>query len=178
MNSILCTHIPNIKKILMKVKIDSHFIPVNDNIVKTILSYGDELKRSSPVKADHTRWQLHNTDRTFDYFIERFHEIYPTHRISEIWACVYRQGDYAEAHNHFGFDLGFAWFVDTCSSCTPLVFPDIDHPWLAKENDNVITPSNGMLYVFNGKDIHYVAPHICDHPRIVMAGNVSKAVYN
>ena len=158
----------------MDVKIDSHFIPVNDKIVETILSYGDELKRSSPVKADHTRWKLQNDDRTFDYFIQQIHEIYPKHRISEIWGCTYRQGDYAEAHNHFGFDLAFAWFVDTCSNCTPLIFPDICHPWLAEENDRIITPSNGMCYVFSGKDIHYVAPHICSHPRIVMSGNMDR----
>ena len=158
----------------MDVKIDSHFIEVNDKIVETILSYGDELKRSSPVKADHTRWKLQNDDRTFDYFIQQIHEIYPKHRISELWGCTYRQGDYAEAHNHFGFDLAFAWFVDTCSNCTPLIFRDIRHPWLAEENDRIITPINGMCYVFSGKDIHYVAPHICSHPRIVMSGNMDR----
>ena len=72
----------------MDVKIDSHFIEVNDKIVETILSYGDELKRSSPVKADHTRWKLQNDDRTFDYFIQQIHEIYPKHRISELWGCT------------------------------------------------------------------------------------------
>ena len=158
----------------MDVKIDSHFIEVNDKIVETILSYGDELKRSSPVKADHTRWKLQNDDRTFDYFQQQIHEIYPKHRISELWGCTYRQGDYAEAHNHFGFDLAFAWFVDTCSNCSPLIFPDIRHPWLAEKNDRIITPINGMCYVFSGKDIHYVAPHICDHPRIVMSGNMDR----
>ena len=159
---------------LKDVKIESHFIPVDVKIRERILSYGDELNRSSPVKADHTRWRLHNDDRAFDSFIDKFHEIYPKYRISELWAVTYRQGDYAEAHNHFGFELAFAWFVDTCSHCTPLVFPDICHPWLAKENDRIITPSNGMLYVFNGKDIHYVAPHICNHPRIVMSGNMDR----
>ena len=158
----------------MDVKIDSHFIEVNDKIVETILSYGDELKRSSPVKADHTRWKLQNDDRTFDYFQQQIHEIYPKHRISELWGCTYRQGDYAEAHNHFGFDLAFAWFVDTCSNCSPLIFPDIRHPWLAEKNDRIITPINGMCYVFSGKDIHYVAPHICDHPRIIMSGNMDR----
>ena len=48
------------------VKVDSHFIPVNDKIVETILSYGDELNRSSPVRADHTRWRLHEDDSTFN----------------------------------------------------------------------------------------------------------------
>ena len=158
----------------MDVKIESHFIPVDVKIRERILSYGDELNRSSPVRADHTRWQLQQDNRSFDYFIERFHEIYPSYKINELWGCTYRQGDYAEAHNHYGFDRAFAWFVDTHPCCTPLVFPDIKHFWLPPHE--VITPRNGMLYVFSGKDIHYVAPHTCKHPRIVMSGNCRKDI--
>ena len=158
----------------MDVKIESHYIPVYDNIREEILSYGDELKRSSPVRADHTRWQLQDENRAFDKFIDTFHEIYPKYKINELWGCTYRQGDYAEAHNHFGFDLAFVWFVDTCSHCSPLIFPDIKHPWL--EHEAVIEPRNGMLYVFTGKDIHYVEPHTCEHPRIIMSGNVRRSI--
>mgnify|MGYP003322829229 FL=1 len=137
-------------------------------------SYGDELKRTSPVRADHTRWQLQDENRIFDKFIDTFHEIYPKYKINELWGCTYRQGDYAEAHNHFGFDLAFVWFVDTCSHCSPLIFPDIKHPWL--DHEAVIEPRNGMLYVFTGKDIHYVEPHTCDHERIIMSGNVRRSI--
>ena len=89
----------------MNIKIESHFIPVYDNIREEILSYGDELKRTSPVRADHTRWQLQDENRAFDKFIDTFHEIYPKYKINELWGCTYRQGDYAEAHNHFGLSL-------------------------------------------------------------------------
>ena len=158
----------------MNIKIESHFVPVYDNIREEILSYGDELKRTSPVRADHTRWQLQDENRAFDKFIDTFHEIYPKYKINELWGCTYRQGDYAEAHNHFGFDLAFVWFVDTCSHCSPLIFPDIKHPWL--KHEAVIEPRNGMLYVFTGKDIHYVEPHTCDHERIIMSGNVRRSI--
>tara|TARA_B100000214_G_scaffold244005_1_gene178924 strand:- start:195 stop:707 length:513 start_codon:yes stop_codon:yes gene_type:complete len=158
----------------MNIKIESHYIPVYDNIKEEILSYGDELKRTSPVRADHTRWQLQDENRIFDKFIDTFHEIYPKYKINELWGCTYRQDDYAEAHNHFGFDLAFVWFVDTCSHCSPLIFPDIKHPWL--DHEAVIEPRNGMLYVFTGKDIHYVEPHTCEHPRIIMSGNVRRSI--
>ena len=158
----------------MDVKIESHYIPVYDKIREEILSYGDELNRTSPVRADHTRWQLQDENRIFDKFIDTFHEIYPKYKINELWGCTYRQGDYAEAHNHFGFDLAFVWFVDTCSHCSPLIFPDIKHPWL--KHEAVIEPRNGMLYVFTGKDIHYVEPHTCDHERIIMSGNVRRSI--
>jgi len=158
----------------MNIKIESHYIPVYDKIREEILSYGDELKRTSPVRADHTRWQLQDENRIFDKFIDTFHEIYPKYKINELWGCTYRQGDYAEAHNHFGFDIAFVWFVDTCSHCSPLIFPDIKHPWL--DHEAVIEPRNGMLYVFTGKDIHYVEPHTCDHERIIMSGNVRRSI--
>ena len=172
MNNILRMHIRNIKKLLMEVKLESHFIPVNDKIVKAILSYGDELNYSTPVRAEHTRWRLHDDDRTFDYFVEKFHGIYPSYKINELWGATYRQGDYAEAHNHYGFDRAFVWFVDTHSCCNPLIFPNIKEPWL--KHEEVIKPRNGMLYVFGGKDIHYVEPHLCEHPRIVVSGNCRK----
>ena len=161
----------------MDVKIDSHFIPVNDKIVETILSYGDETSQfyqSSPIKAAHTRWKLQDDGDKFKYFIDKFNEIYPKYTIEELWCCTYRQGNYAETHNHIGFDLSFAWFVDTCSSCTPLVFPN--HIKLWEPPHEVITPRNGMLHVFSGKDLHYVAPHTCEHHRIVMSGNCRKTI--
>ena len=158
----------------MNIKIESHYIPVYDNIKEEILSYGDELKRTSPVRADHTRWQLQDENRIFDKFIDTFHEIYPKYKINELWGCTYRQGDYAEAHNHFGFDLAFVWFVDTCSHCSPLIFPDTQHLWMKPHH--ILTPEVGRLYVFNAEDIHYVEPHICNHPRIIMSGNVRKNV--
>ena len=156
------------------VNINSHFIPVNDKIVETILSYGDELNRSSPVRADHTRWKLQEDDSSFDYFIEKFNEIYPKYYIEELWGCTYRQGDYAEAHNHFGFDIAFVWFVDTCSHCSPLIFPDTQHLWMKPHH--VLKPEIGRLYVFDAEDIHYVEPQPCSHPRIVMSGNVRRNI--
>ena len=154
----------------MTVKLESHFIPVNDNIVEDILSYGDELNRSSPVRADHTRWRLHDHTSSFNSFIEKFNEIYPTYKINELWGATYRQGDYAEAHNHYGFDRAFVWFVDTHSSSPPLVFPDTDHPWLPPLA--VIQPEKGKIYVFEGRDWHYVPPVTDGHIRVVMSGNM------
>ena len=82
--------------------------------------------------------------------------------------------DYAEAHNHFGFDLAFVWFVDTCSFCSPLIFPDTQHLWMKPHH--ILTPEVGKLYVFNAEDIHYVEPHTCEHPRIIMSGNVRRSI--
>ena len=152
------------------IKIESHYIPVDVKIREAILKRGDELNRSSPVRADHTQWKLHRNSE-YSYFIEKFHEIYPKYRINELWGCTYRQGDYAEAHNHFGFDLAFVWFVDTCSHCSPLVFPDPEHPWMPPLE--VHKPKKGNLIVFDAHDIHYVPPQSCNHNRTIVSGNLS-----
>ena len=154
----------------MNIKIESHYIPVYDNIREEILSYGDELNRTSPVRADHTRWQLQDENRIFDKFIDTFHEIYPKYKINELWGCTYQQGDFTQSHNQSGFDLAFAWFVDSCSHCSPLVFPNFERPWLPPLA--VIKPLQGNLVVFSGKEIHYVSPHTCPHHRMVVSGNL------
>ena len=152
------------------IKIESHYIPVDVKIREAILKRGDELNRSSPVRADHTQWKLHRNSE-YSYFIDKFHEIYPKYRINELWGCTYRQGDFAKTHNHSGFDLAFVWFVDTCSFCSPLVFPDTEHLWLPPLSS--IKPLTGNLHVFRGRDIHYVPPHTCPHDRMIISGNMA-----
>ena len=152
------------------VKVDSHFIEPDVKIVRAIQSYGDQQGRVNSVRADVTNWNIHCNDRKFDSFITQFYEIYPKYKIEELWGCTYRPGDYAEAHNHHGFDLAFVWFVDACSRCSPLVFPDNQCQWMPPHHS--FKPKNGTLLVFGGLDVHYVPPQRCDHTRTVLSGNV------
>ena len=152
-----------------KINIEEHFLEPPYNIVETIAEYGDQQDRNTNVQADVTHWHLQQ-DGKFNCIIDKINENYPNHTIEELWGCTYRQGDYAEAHNHFGFDLAFVWFVDTCSFCSPLVFPDTEHLWLPPLAS--IKPLTGNLHVFRGRDIHYVPPHTCPHDRMVISGNM------
>ena len=97
--------------------------------------------------------------------------LYPKHQVQELWGCTYRQGEFAQTHNHSGFDFSFVWFVDTCSHCSPLVFPDPEHPWMPPLE--VHKPKKGNLVVFDAHDIHYVPPQSCNHNRITVSGNMS-----
>ena len=151
------------------IKTETFYLRPCDKIVSKITSIGDEQGYTTSVKATVTDWNL-EIPQLENYL----NVLYPKHQVQELWGCTYRQGDYAEAHNHFGFDLAFVWFVDTCSHCSSLIFPDIKHPWL--DHEAVIKPRNGMLYVFTGKDIHYVEPHTCNHERIIMSGNVRRSI--
>ena len=148
------------------INIERFYIAPCAKIVDNILSIGDEQNGTTAVKADVTDWNIE------EYTLEsQLNVLYPKHTIEEIWGCTYRQGDFAETHCHRGFDKSFVWFVDTCTHCSPLIFPDPEHPWMPPLAS--IRPSRGNLIVFNSNDIHYVPPHTCKHHRMVISGNMS-----
>ena len=148
------------------INIERFYIAPCAKIVDNILSIGDEQNGTTAVKADVTDWNIE------EYTLEsQLNVLYPKHTIEELWGCTYRQGDFAETHCHFGFDKSFVWFVDTCTHCSPLIFPDPEHPWMPPLAS--IRPSRGNLIVFNSNDIHYVPPHTCKHHRMVLSGNMS-----
>ena len=148
------------------INIERFYIAPCAKIVNNILSIGDEQNGTTAVKADVTDWNIE------EYTLEsQLNVLYPQHTIEELWGCTYRQGDFAETHCHRGFDKSFVWFVDTCTHCSPLIFPDPEHPWMPPLAS--IRPSRGNLIVFNSNDIHYVPPHTCKHHRMVLSGNMS-----
>lgn len=148
------------------INIERFYIAPCAKIVDNILAIGDEQNGTTAVKADVTDWNIE------EYTLEsQLNVLYPKHTIEEIWGCTYRQGDFAETHCHRGFDKSFVWFVDTCTHCSPLIFPDPEHPWMPPLAS--IRPSRGNLIVFNSNDIHYVPPHTCKHHRMVLSGNMS-----
>ena len=148
------------------INIERFYIAPCAKIVNNILSIGDEQNGTTAVKADVTDWNIE------EYTLEsQLNVLYPQHTIKELWGCTYRQGDFAETHCHRGFDKSFVWFVDTCTHCSPLIFPDPEHPWMPPLAS--IRPSRGNLIVFNSNDIHYVPPHTCKHHRMVLSGNMS-----
>ena len=148
------------------INIERFYIAPCAKIVDNILSIGDEQNGTTAVKADVTDWNIE------EYTLEsQLNVLYPKHTIEEIWGCTYRQGDFAETHCHRGFDKSFVWFVDTCTHCSPLIFPDPEHLWMPPLAS--IRPSRGNLIVFNSNDIHYVPPHTCKHHRRVLSGNMS-----
>ena len=153
------------------LNIDTYYLAPDVNIIKEILNLGDEQNRSTNVKADCTSFHTHRYSNTFKYLTNYLNVLYPKHSVEELWGCTYRQGDFAKTHNHSGFDLAFVWFVDTCSFCSPLVFPDTEHLWLPPLAS--IKPLTGNLHVFRGRDIHYVPPHTCPHDRMVISGNMA-----
>ena len=100
------------------IKLEEHLLRPPYKIEEEIKAYGEQLCRTTNIKADQTHWHLQQ-DNKFNYFIDYIHDKYKTHTIEELWGCTYRQGDFAQAHNHHGFDRGLVWFVDTTPTCSP-----------------------------------------------------------
>ena len=149
------------------LRIETFYVkpPVNTD---EILNDLDWFRRDDkPVKANVTDWNVSNY---FPDLCSQLHVLYPKHKINELWVASYERGDYTEAHDHRGFDWSFVWYLDACTSCNPISFPNLKHPWLTHER---IYPKVGSLHVFDADLVHYVAPHTCsDHERIVVSGNL------
>jgi len=149
------------------LRIETFYVkpPVNTD---EILNDLDWFRRDDkPVKANVTDWNVSNY---FPDLCSQLHVLYPKHKINELWVASYERGDYSEAHDHRGFDWSFVWYLDACTSCNPISFPNLKHPWLTHEH---IYPKVGSLHVFDADLVHYVAPHTCHHhERIVVSGNL------
>ena len=149
------------------LRIETFYVrpPVNTD---EILDSLDWYHRSdAPVKASLTDWYM------FDQFPDlcrQLNVLYPNHKIQDLWVASYERGDYAEAHNHSGFDWSFVWYLDACTSCNPISFPDLKHPW---KMDDRIYPKVGNLHVFDASLHHYVCHHTCyHHNRVMVSGNL------
>ena len=149
------------------LRIETFYVkpPVNTD---EILDNLDWYRRSeAPVQADLTDWYM------FDQFPDlcrQLNVLYPNHKIQDLWVASYGRGDYAESHDHRGFDWSFVWYLDACPSCNPISFPDVKRPWLPDER---IYPKVGNLHVFDASLVHYVCPHTCHHHnRVVISGNL------
>ena len=156
----------NMKQIL---KIETFYVkpPVNTNEILDNLNWF--RRDDKPVKANVTNW---NVSDYFPDLCRQLNVLYPNHKIEELWVASYERGDYSEAHNHCGFDWSFVWYLDACTSCNPISFPDLEKPWLQHER---IYPQVGNLHVFDANAKHYVCPHTCfDHNRVVVSGNLAK----
>ena len=140
--------------------------PVNNKEILNDLNWCRREDR--PVKADLTDWDVK------DYFpnlCSQIHVLYPNHFIQDLWVASYGCGDYSETHNHTDFDWSFVWYLDACTECSPLIFPNLKQPWLPGE---VIHPKVGNLHVFHCDRMHYVPPHTCSHERVVVSGNLKR----
>ena len=87
--------------------------------------------------------------------------------VKECWGLIYEHGEETRTHSHWPSLWAFAYNVRACSKCSPLIVPS-NGDFL----DISILPIAGNISVFPAWLNHHVPFQPCEHPRIIVAGNL------
>ena len=148
-----------------------------DELVPLLENYEDKQNRTSNVKATMTDWYittpqierlrkfiLNEITSKIDASIKMIGDIKPfIPRFRDIWANVYRKGDYAVSHRHQPAVYSFVYFLKSRWFYSPLVFDDYGQK---------IRPRNGRYIIFPSYLRHSVPKHRYDDSRMTLSGNV------
>ena len=148
-----------------------------DELVPLLENYEDKQHRTSNVKATLTDWYittpqierlrkfiLNEITSKIDASIKMIGDIKPfIPRFRDIWANVYRKGDYALSHRHRPAVWSFVYFLKSKWFYSPLVFDDYGQK---------IRPRNGRYIIFPSYLRHSVPKHRYDDSRMTLSGNV------
>ena len=147
-----------------------------DELVPLLENYEDKQNRTSNVKATMTDWYittpqierlrkfiLNEITSKIDASIKMIGDIKPfIPRFRDIWANVYRKGDYAVSHRHQPAVYSFVYFLKSRWFYSPLVFDDYGQK---------IRPRNGRYIIFPSYLRHHVPKHRYNESRITLSGN-------
>ena len=145
---------------------------LHENLERMILETGDEMKKSTNVKADMTNWTMHKTHTGFKQLADMVISIAgqltktkPPLYTSECWGAVYGEGEETKEHNHWPYLWSWCYYVKAPEGSSPLVFPETK-PVICFE------PEEGDLIIFSSLARHSVPPCTCKEKRIMIAGNI------
>ena len=145
----------------------------NELYANQILKIGDQMERTTNVKADMTHWATFLPEwkplckNVMENHLREFIEPYLMNEARfvchALWGVSYSKGDHTVFHDHFPSLLSFIYYVKVDEDSAPLVFTDIDYELHPKENDLIIFPS----YLKHG-----VPTQMTDTNRICISGNI------
>lgn len=137
----------------------------NDKIVEDIASNISNTERCTNVKADLTGWhfecEVADLVCSFAQKIaeQTYHRKYKPIRTTECWGILYKKGDFAKLHNHYGHIWTGVYYP--MSNNSNLVFTDLDIS---------ITPKKGLLVLFESYIRHEVLK--VENERLAVAFNL------
>ena len=145
---------------------------LHENLERMILETGDEMKKSTNVKADMTNWTMHKTHTGFKQLADivmsiagQLTKTKPPLYTSECWGAVYGEGEETKVHSHWPYLWSWCYYVKAPEGSSPLVFPETK-PTICFE------PNEGDLIIFSSLAKHSVPPCKCKDKRIMIAGNI------
>lgn len=148
-----------------------------DKLVEEIKKSGDKQDHKTNVKAYMTDWNMSGKPG-FDKFEEHViaitkflskkyyrREIQP--RISDMWGMIYNKGNYAITHDHWPALWSGVYYIKAPKNSGDLLFPQLKQK---------ITPTDGMLVIFDGATRHGVGESFSDDERIAVSFNVKETI--
>ena len=154
---------------------------LNRILENDIRESGDGLQgRNASAKCLMTRWDMHKEYKSFRMLgnaaiqlaslmplATRTDQVctdYPIqYKVSTCWGLIYNKGQSTSSHTHWPDTWSWTYCVKACEDCSPLVFSHANYR---------ITPQESQMIIFPGWIHHEVPEQICDHERIMIAGNL------
>ena len=154
-------------------------------LAQTCRDIGDVQKHTTNVKGSMTGWYMHESNRDFmevcRMATDVAYENSPRQGVPfmpyDCWGAIYTKGNYTKVHEHWPMVWSWVYNVECCDDCAPLIFHDSrednhsDHAYS-------LAPKEGRFTMFPGWIKHSVPKHMCDHERIIVAGNISSDPYH
>ena len=157
---------------------------LNPRLEKFIRNTGDQMKRSTNLKADMTWFnveseefeELHNFIKPYlaRFFLNDSNE--KTHCMTpefiETWGALYNKDDYTVPHVHEPCKLSWIYYVKVSENTAPLYIHQIVNE-KGKREVFQIPPKVSDLVMFPSWTPHSVPKQKIDEERICVAGNVN-----
>ena len=174
----------NIPRMVVDMSAMEETKELNASLERDIRDSGDNFGgRNSSASCFMTQWDMHKHYKSFDQLgkaacavaetgalAKRTHadgtnnpiQLY----VQEAWGLIYTKGHATKMHTHWPSVWSYTYCVKAKPCCSPLVFPS------TKGGGYEIFPATSQLIVFPSWVNHFVPEHICDHERIMIAGNL------
>jgi len=173
----------NIPRMVVDMSAVEQTKKLNADLERDIRDSGDNFNgRNSSATCLMTRWDMH---KVYDSFVQlgeaacavaeggalavRTHADGTNNPINvyiqETWGLIYTKGHSTKAHTHWPSVWSYTYCVKAKPCCSPLVFPTV-------KGGYEIAPQTSQMIVFPSWVNHSVPEHTCDHPRIMISGNL------
>lgn len=161
--------------ILMPRTVMRFVIPLSDEkrneCIEEAYRIGDEMNRTTNVKASMSSFRVHETTDTFHDILVRITEMVKQapwtdtnligHTLIDSWTAIYKKGEHTIPHVHTA-SASFCYYIQADETSAPLVFDG---------TPLVIKPFTGLCVMFEGNMMHSVPKQEEGADRIILAGN-------
>ena len=157
---------------------------LNPRLEKFIRKTGDQMKKTTNVKADMTFFntvseEFKELHKIITPYLGRFHmnkhmsqELNLQPIFTETWGAIYRKNDYTVKHVHEPSKLSWIYYVKTSEKSAPLYIHQIVNEE-GKQEVFKIPPNISDLVIFPSWTPHSVPKQKVDEERICVAGNIN-----